>query len=73
MILASKVDSVFVGVVEIVDHTVHNIRQKQIVVVVEHADVVNYCFGTADLLLLNLNGNEEVLYGQIKDDLERHL
>ena len=39
---------------------------------VEHTNVVDYSFGAADFRLLYLDGNEEILNGQIKDDLERH-
>lgn len=70
MVFTGKVNSVFVCIVEIVDHTVHYIRQKQIVVVVEHSDIVDDSLGAADLLLLNLNGDEEILHSEIKNDLK---
>jgi hypothetical protein len=71
--ILSEVDTVLVGVIEVVDHAVHHICQQQVVVVVEHTDVVDDCPCTADLLLLNLKGDQEVLYCHIEYDLKGHL
>jgi hypothetical protein len=60
-VIFGEIDAVLVGIVEIVDHAVDYVSQKQIVVVVEHANVVDNRFCAADLLILNLNGDEEVL------------
>lgn len=73
MVLSGKIDSVFVCIVEIVDHTVHYIRQKQIIVVVEHTNIVDNRFCAANLRLLNLDGDKEILYCEVKNDLKRHL